>query len=140
MKSFFYPAAFAAVGSAALLRRDQCCFEITASGGVTGVMGQLADGQNRLNASLPAATYCYSNGGITDEEGRGCIVTTTNDATHQFQCDEDTRAQAGFSIGSNGTLSFDGSDQFYGKQNIIQMEASNHANLPCQPAPTTTAP
>lgn len=115
MKSFLTSAAFVAVGSAAILRRDQCCFQITASGGVSGVMGQLDDGQNRLNGTYSPATYCYSNGGITDSNGRGCIITTTNDSTKQFQCDEGTAAQAGFSIGANGTLSFDSSDQFYGK-------------------------
>lgn len=115
MKLIFYSAAFAAVSYAAVLKRDQCCFQITATGGVSGVMGQLSDGQNRLNGTYSPATYCYSNGGITDANGRGCIVTTTNDATHQFQCDEGTSAQAGFSISADGSLSFDSSSQFYGK-------------------------
>ena len=68
-----FPACFfAAAASAAVLPRgDQCCFQIYASGGVEGLMGQYIDGQNRINGSYAPETYCYSNGGITDAHGRG---------------------------------------------------------------------
>lgn len=79
-------AAFAATASAAALQRrgdmsGSCGFQIQSSGGVDATMGQYEDGQNRLNGSYATATYYISNGGITDEAGRPCIVTTTNDAT-----------------------------------------------------------
>ncbi|USW47912.1 Putative ubiquitin 3 binding protein But2 [Septoria linicola] len=78
-------------------------------------MGQFEDGQNRLNGSYPTATYYFSNGGITDEAGRPCIVTTTNDATHQFQCDENSPGgpTLGFSIASNGSILFNNNSQFF---------------------------
>lgn len=66
-----------AVGSNAMVIRstDSCCFGISASGAVTGTAGQLSDGQVRINGPLSAASFCISNGGITDSSGRGCILT-----------------------------------------------------------------
>lgn len=84
MTRFIGAAAFAAAASAAALRRGDmngCGFHIKSSGGLDCTMGQFEDGQNRLNGSYPVATYYFSNGGITDGNGRPCIVTTTNDAT-----------------------------------------------------------
>lgn len=72
MKASFASLALAVSGaSAALLPRQQCCFQLTAGGALSGVVGQLSDGQNRVNESLPAATYCLSGGAITDGSGRG---------------------------------------------------------------------
>lgn len=66
-----------AVGSNALAIRDtaSCCFHLSASGAVTGTVGQLSDGQNRVGGGLPQATYCINGGSITDANGRGCILT-----------------------------------------------------------------
>ncbi|OCK79853.1 hypothetical protein K432DRAFT_298929 [Lepidopterella palustris CBS 459.81] len=97
--------------AAALLPRTyQCCFGITASGGASGTLGQLSDGQNRIGGGYGAATYCISNGAITDSNGRGCILTPP---TTQFQCDTGATAQTGFSIDSSGQLSYNGNQQFY---------------------------
>lgn len=125
MKSFFAAASLVARISAAAIRRgdsdtSSCSFQIISSGGVNGVMGQYEDGQNRLNGSYPPATYHYSNGGIVDQSGRGCIVTLTNDATHQFQCDLNTAPTDAFSISHMGSISFQGSDQFYACPYITQ--------------------
>lgn len=113
MKAVFGAVAFATAASAAVLPRDQCCFQIYASGGVSGLLGQLSDGQNRINGSYAPESYCYSNGGIIDAHGRGCVVTYTNDATHQFQCDEGRPPTYGFAIASNGSILYQGNDQFY---------------------------
>lgn len=80
MRSFATFAAFAA-GTNALVPRQTsgCCFHLTASGGASGPVGQLGDGQNRVggdSASLPEGQYCISSdGSITDGSGRGCILT-----------------------------------------------------------------
>lgn len=64
---------------------DKCCFEIEASGGKSGLLGQIYDGQNRIGEQgLPPATYCLNNGALTDASGRGCVITGPTD---QFQCD-----------------------------------------------------
>lgn len=66
-----------AVGANALVARDAtCCFGLTASGGASGTIGQLGDGQNRIGGGLPPAQFCIdSSGGIKDSSGRGCILT-----------------------------------------------------------------
>ncbi|GAB7354853.1 hypothetical protein MBLNU459_g5229t1 [Dothideomycetes sp. NU459] len=111
MKTSFVSLALAVSGaSAVLVPRQQCCFQLTAAGGgLSGVVGQLSDGQNRVNQSLPAATYCLSGGAITDGSGRGCILTPP---TSQFQCDTGAKAQTGFSIGSAGAVAYNGSSVF----------------------------
>ncbi|KAJ5716946.1 hypothetical protein N7488_002592 [Penicillium malachiteum] len=111
MKSFVAIAAFAAGTNALVGRSDSCCFDLTASGGASGVLGQLTDGQVRVgDDSLSAAQFCINSaGGITDSEGRGCILTTE---TTQFQCDTGANATTGFSITSSGELEYNGSPSF----------------------------
>ncbi|KAI7140665.1 hypothetical protein KC344_g8559 [Hortaea werneckii] len=111
MKTFATVAGMALGASAALLpRADQCCFQLTASGGESGTLGQLSDGQNRIGGGLGEATYCISNGMITDKSGRGCILTPP---TTQFQCDKGASPSSGFSIGSGGNLEHNGDSTFY---------------------------
>lgn len=85
------------------------CFQLTATGGPGGVVGQLSDGQNRIGQGLPAATYCIDNGAITDGNGRGCILTPP---TTQFQCDTGAAPTGGFSIDCNGELNYEGNPTF----------------------------
>ncbi|CZR56103.1 related to GPI anchored cell wall protein [Phialocephala subalpina] len=87
-----------------------CTFTLTASGGQSGTIGQLDDGQNRIGGGLPAANFCFDSGTITDSAGRGCLLT---DEVEQFQCDLNKSPQSGFSIESNGTLEYSGSSVFY---------------------------
>ncbi|THC98130.1 hypothetical protein EYZ11_002418 [Aspergillus tanneri] len=76
MKNFVTAAAFAASANALVGRGNSCCFHLKASGGATGSVGQLDDGQNRIYGGLSEAQFCISsNGAITDANGRGCIVT-----------------------------------------------------------------
>lgn len=77
MRNFITLAAFAAGSNALVSRTDSCCFSLTSSGGASGKLGQLGDGQNRIgDDSLQPAQYCIdSNGAITDGKGRGCILT-----------------------------------------------------------------
>lgn len=101
-----------AVGVNALVSRgDGCCFHLDASGGASGSVGQLGDGQNRIgDNSLSPAQYCIdSSGAITDGNGRGCILTPP---TTQFQCDEGATPTPGFSVGSDGQLEYHGSPDF----------------------------
>lgn len=55
---------------------DCCKFILSSSGSFSCPAGQLSDGQIRLNGSEPESTFCLdSKGGITDQNGYGCIVT-----------------------------------------------------------------
>ncbi|KAI7222381.1 hypothetical protein KC333_g1138 [Hortaea werneckii] len=106
-------AALAAAANAATLPQPKCCFAMTAYGGPGGTVGQLGDGQNRIgqnNLPVPQGTYCLNNGALTDNYGRGCIMTPP---TGQFQCDVGAKPDKGFDIPcGNGTITFKGSDTF----------------------------
>lgn len=131
MKSFISAAGFIVGASAAVVRRDQCCFQLTASGGAQGSIGQLGDGQNRIGGGYAPATYCINNGGITDKNGRGCILTPP---TTQFQCDEGASPTYGFSVGKGGEVEYNGSQQFY----ACPATDNGEYNLYTVPAPGQT--
>ncbi|QIW96619.1 hypothetical protein AMS68_002137 [Peltaster fructicola] len=98
------------------LKRDGsgCCFHLSASGGPGGDVGQLGDGQNRIgqnNLPVSKAQYCLdSNGGLTDQSGRGCILTPP---TTQWQCDVGATPTSSFSVGCDGKLQYKGSSDFW---------------------------
>ncbi|XHG01963.1 hypothetical protein AWENTII_005329 [Aspergillus wentii] len=48
MKTLVTLVAFAAGTQALISRTASCCFHLTASGGASGSVGQLSDGQNRI--------------------------------------------------------------------------------------------
>jgi hypothetical protein len=75
MKTFISTLVLAAGANAIITRWAPCCFGLSASGAVTGTVGQLGDGQNRVNGPLSPAQYCIADGAITDANGRGCILT-----------------------------------------------------------------
>ncbi|APA07902.1 hypothetical protein sscle_03g026720 [Sclerotinia sclerotiorum 1980 UF-70] len=102
--------AFAVSASAASIRRDNCSFTLTASGGASGIVGQLDDGQLRILGGHPTATFTISNGAATDSKGRPCYLTSE---ANQYQCDTGMTATNGFAIGANGTYSHSGSSVFY---------------------------
>lgn len=112
MKLFIITFAFllAAVNTH-VIRDGGCTFKLTAAGGASGLISQLGDGQNRVGAyGLPVTTYNMgANGGIFDQNGRGCILTPP---TTQFQCDVGASPTTGFSIGCDGTLSYNGNSHF----------------------------
>ncbi|KAK4979434.1 hypothetical protein LTR66_001018 [Elasticomyces elasticus] len=102
--------ALLAVVQALVPRGSSCCFHLNANGGPGGAVGQLSDGQNRIGQGLSAAQYCIDpNGGLTDGDGRGCILTPP---TTQFQCDVGASPTLGFAVGCDGKLSSSGSTTF----------------------------
>jgi Ubiquitin 3 binding protein But2 C-terminal domain len=112
MKIFIAAAATLIVATNALVIQDGgCTFKLTSFGGAPGKVSQLADGQNHLSASgLPVATYIIgADGGIFDQNGRGCMLMPQ---TTRLQCDSGASPTTGFSIGCDGTLSYNGSPRF----------------------------
>lgn len=135
MKYTFSLLALAASASAAVLPRGSSCtcsgFTLTASGGKSGVVGQLGDGQNRIGRH-PPAKYNLCGGKITDANGRGCILTPP---TTQFQCDVGAKPDGGFSLSSTGGLLLNGSPTFYacntGDNNEYNIYSKDGANTNC---------
>ncbi|KAJ9157947.1 hypothetical protein NKR23_g192 [Pleurostoma richardsiae] len=92
---------------------EGCCkFSLSSSGPFACPAGQLDDGQIRLNGTYSTSIFCIDEQGkITDEHGFGCIVT--DPPTTQAQCDRDKAPGAGFSIGSDNMLLYNGSPSFF---------------------------
>ncbi|OBT74574.1 hypothetical protein VF21_07567 [Pseudogymnoascus sp. 05NY08] len=159
MKSITAILSLVAATDALIARTAPCCFHLSASGAVTGTIGQLDDGQNRQGGGLPPAQYCISGNSITDANGRGCILTPP---TTQFQCDQGAAPTPGFSVGCDGALSYNGNPEFWecqtgdnGEANIYTTEggtncgkitlkadgcASGCAPPPPPPPPPVTCP
>ncbi|KAH6639795.1 ubiquitin 3 binding protein But2 C-terminal domain-containing protein [Boeremia exigua] len=110
MKYAFASVAFGLGANALVAREASQCVQLKASGGQSGVLGQLDDGQNRVHGGHPTGCYCLSNGGFTDSNGRGCILTPP---TTQFQCDVGASPTTGFAVGSSGSITYNGSSKFY---------------------------
>ncbi|CAD6504897.1 BgTH12-00398 [Blumeria graminis f. sp. triticale] len=89
---------------------ETCSFGLTASGGVSGHLGQLPDGQNRIGGGYPPSTYKISDGGIVDSSSNGCILTPQ---VQQFQCDMGVGPERGFTIADNGVLYHNQNPEFY---------------------------
>lgn len=66
---------FVTLGMAAGAYASCCTFELTASGGQSGTIGQLSDGQVRIGGGLPPSSFTICNGAITDASGYGCLLT-----------------------------------------------------------------
>lgn len=110
MRYTFVPLAFGLGANALVARSSTECYQLKASGGAEGILGQLDDGQNRVGDHLPAGCYCLCDGGFTDSKGRGCILTPP---TTQFQCDVGASPTGGFAVGSGGSVTYNGDSTFY---------------------------
>lgn len=103
-----------AAGSSALtLKRGdtcQCSFTLSASGDVTGPVGEDSEGEVLEGSKLTAAKFCLNGDTIVDSKGNSCLFTPP---TYVLQCDAGGQASTGFSIGCNGELSYNGQTTFY---------------------------
>lgn len=52
MQSLIVALAFAASSTALVARQQSCCFDLTAHGSASGIIGQLSDGQNRIGGNV----------------------------------------------------------------------------------------
>ncbi|KAI9167988.1 transcriptional regulatory protein [Paramyrothecium foliicola] len=105
-------AAFILLQFAAAKGNGCCKFSLSSPECFPKRAGQLEDGQIRFNGSYPESTFCLGkDGGITDQNGFGCIVTDA--PTTQIQCDHGKVPTPGFSIGSDNLLHYKGSSEFF---------------------------
>ncbi|CAN9170785.1 unnamed protein product [Alternaria sp. RS040] len=132
MRYAFVPLAFGLGANAYVARANTQCFKLSASGGASGVLGQLDDGQNRIGGNHPTGCYCLDgSGGFTDSNGRGCILTPP---TTQFQCDVGATPTNGFAVSSSGSVTYNGSGKFY----ACPVNDSGEYNVYTTPAPGQT--
>ncbi|CRG90119.1 hypothetical protein PISL3812_07160 [Talaromyces islandicus] len=110
MKLIVVATAIIATTNALATGNATCCFTLSASGGKSGPVGQIDDGQTRIgNGSQPGQFCIDSSGAIIDGKKRGCFLTPP---TSQLQCDEGATPEAGFSVDSSGRLHHNGSTEF----------------------------
>ncbi|KAH7327024.1 hypothetical protein BKA65DRAFT_61319 [Rhexocercosporidium sp. MPI-PUGE-AT-0058] len=100
----------AGASASPLITRSSCWFGLTASGGQSGTLGQLPDGQIRIGGGLAPASFSIDEGKVTDDSGFGCLLT---EGIEQLQCDQGKSPIPGFSIGSNGSFSYSKDTKFY---------------------------
>lgn len=98
----------ASVPSEPITNPCSSCFHLNTT---MGPVGQLSDGQTRINQpGLATGQYCIDgDGGLTDQNGRGCILTPP---TTQFQCDTGAAPTPNFSVGCNGTFAYNENPAF----------------------------
>ncbi|TLD36357.1 Vacuolar protein-sorting protein bro1 [Venturia nashicola] len=97
--------AFGLGASAAVLKRNECSFEMKVHGGVDGSIGSFSDGQCRVGGHYPTTKFTLdqSTGTLRDDHGRGCIITA---APYQIQCDEGKAGTPGWTL-KDGKLAHD---------------------------------
>ncbi|KAF2836999.1 hypothetical protein M501DRAFT_213428 [Patellaria atrata CBS 101060] len=99
-----------ATGAFAKPAPTSCRFKLTGKGGPGGIIGQLSDGQNRIGQGLAASTYSIDKyGGVTDQDGRGCILTPP---TSQWQCDQGAAPTPFFNVDCKGQLTYKNNPKF----------------------------
>lgn len=76
MKLIAIATAIVAAANASAAGNATCCFTLTASGGESGPVGQIDDGQTRIGNGTQPGQFCIdSSGGIVDGRDRGCFLT-----------------------------------------------------------------
>lgn len=104
--------------AAAVLRWESCCFQLTASGGASGVLTQLSGGQIRIGGGMHPATYCIKNGIITDDSPHHRVCILSDDmwptgARTQFVCDSDPNHDNNFAVTADFLLEHEGQTTFH---------------------------
>ncbi|OAR00066.1 hypothetical protein LLEC1_07592, partial [Akanthomyces lecanii] len=119
MKSAAIALGLGAVVNGLAIRNDGCQFHITAGGDVVGCVGEISSGQVRAGNGVQSSTFTFNGGKITDDKGRGCWWTPCTDfaaspaPTGVLQCDEGQVPDGGFTIGCDGTVSWNGQTTFF---------------------------
>ncbi|KAI1334507.1 ubiquitin 3 binding protein But2 C-terminal domain-containing protein [Xylariaceae sp. FL0016] len=101
---------FAAGGARGLVMRSSSCdLTLKTNGAVDLPVGQLSSGQARGGSGL-STTFTLTDSSFIDQQGRGCWWTPP---TYLLQCDIGQLPDAGFTVGCDGVLSFNGQTTFY---------------------------
>ena len=61
-------------GEALIARQNNCCFRLSASGSVSGEVGQTPEGESRILGGFPQNSYCLDGDALTDDSGRRCLL------------------------------------------------------------------
>ncbi|KAK5630242.1 hypothetical protein RRF57_005957 [Xylaria bambusicola] len=93
------------------MRQSGCSFHINTQGdAVSGAVSQYPSGQTRTGSDEDPSSFTINGGTLTDRQNRGCWWTPPSLV---LQCDVGQIPDAGFTIGCDGTVSYNGQTTFY---------------------------
>ncbi|RFU77835.1 gpi anchored cell wall [Trichoderma arundinaceum] len=120
----------AAVTEAAVARNYGCQLHLTASGAISGPVGEIWSGQVRAGSGVSSTTFTLQGSQLWDDKGRGCWWTRQfapllrvyqrhayaagyAPPTHVLQCDKNQRPDDGFKVACDGCVSYNGQTEFW---------------------------
>ncbi|UKZ64883.1 uncharacterized protein TrAtP1_006091 [Trichoderma atroviride] len=145
-----------ALTEAAVVRTSGCQLHFTASGAISGPVGEISSGQVRAGSGVSSTSFTLQGSQLFDDKGRGCWWTPP---AHVLQCDKNQNPDNGFKVGCDGSVSFNGQTEFWecqtgesGQYNVylnggqgvnchqITLKADNcHSGCPPPPPPPPPA-
>ncbi|KAI1120139.1 hypothetical protein F5Y10DRAFT_273364 [Nemania abortiva] len=92
------------------MRQNGCSFRLRTEGTINVPVNQFDSGQARAGVNETPSNFTVNGDVLTDAQGRGCWWTPP---ALILQCDPGQTPEAGFSIGCDGAVSFQGQSTFY---------------------------
>ncbi|TGJ78219.1 hypothetical protein E0Z10_g10544 [Xylaria hypoxylon] len=92
------------------MRRSGCSFHLRTEGIISAPVSQYGSGQTRAGLNETASSFTINDGTFVDSQNRGCWWTPP---ALVLQCDVGQIPETGFSIGCDGTVSYNGQSTFY---------------------------
>lgn len=109
-RSILLSSALGGGARALTMRQAGCTFHINTEGTVSGPVGQYESGQTRTGPDDAPSSFTINGDTLTDGQNRGCWWTPP---ALVLQCDVGQIPEAGFTIGCDGTVSYNGLTTFY---------------------------
>ncbi|KAI0973671.1 ubiquitin 3 binding protein But2 C-terminal domain-containing protein [Xylaria arbuscula] len=110
-RSLLLSSALGGTARALVIRQDGCSFRLSAEGTISAPVSQYGSGQARAGANETATSFNLNGDTtLTDSQGRGCWWTPPATV---LQCDVGQTPGPGFTVGCDGTLSYNGQTTFY---------------------------
>ncbi|KAL6876977.1 ubiquitin 3 binding protein But2 C-terminal domain-containing protein [Trichoderma novae-zelandiae] len=110
LSSFLALGLAVATAEAAVARTPGCQLHLSASGAISGPVGEIHSGQVRAGGGVASTTFTLQGAQLWDDKGRGCWWTPP---THVLQCDENQKPDDGFKVDCGGRVSYNGQTEFW---------------------------
>ncbi|KAL7808568.1 ubiquitin 3 binding protein But2 C-terminal domain-containing protein [Trichoderma aethiopicum] len=99
-----------ATAEAAVARTSGCQLHLSASGAISGPVGEISSGQVRAGGGVSSTRFTLQKSQLWDDKGRGCWWTPP---AHVLQCDKNQTPDDGFEVGCDGAVSYHGQTEFW---------------------------
>ncbi|TRX95692.1 hypothetical protein FHL15_003246 [Xylaria flabelliformis] len=92
------------------MRQSGCSLHMRTEGALSAPVSQYDSGQTRAGPNETPSSFTLNGNTLTDAKGRGCWWTPP---AMVLQCDVGQIPESGFSVGCDGTVSYNGQTTFY---------------------------